>query len=421
MGNSSTTVHAACVQYQARVEASVEAYQETIERFAGMARERHAELLVLPEGMGLLLAAPLLTGTRSRLARAAASAADPRRPLKDRARGLLARPLAGILRADYAAALMEWLENPDNLGRLEETYVQMYAKLARRYQLVIVAGTCPHPATPPLALHSTYVFGPDGALLGRQDQTHILRPRWRGHAPGNNLAVIRTPAGNIGVLIGEDILFPETARALAGAGADILVHLAAVHEAEIAHAMHIAFQARIIENELYGIECFLVGHIPWRRERQEAHGIGTSCIAGPAPITGRVDGIIAGMGSAVEGLLIGELDLEQLHAWWEQSPGSLRQAVRPEIYRAVALPVRRPAPAAAEAETAPRPDRIPEAPEPAPHEALEKEEPGTPVPAEEDWKAIVDETASDEEIVRSALEALAKEQDEWERRRDIWD
>ncbi|MGC8827322.1 MAG: carbon-nitrogen hydrolase family protein, partial [Anaerolineae bacterium] len=305
--------------------------------------------------------------------------------------------------------------------RLEETHLQMYSELARRCQLTIVAGTCPHPTTPPLALHSAYVIGPDGALLGRQDQTHILRPRWRGHALGNSLVPIRTPAGSIGVLIGEDILFPETARALAGAGADILVHLAAVHEPGTAHAVQIAFQARVIENELYGIECFLVGHIPWLKEREEARGLGTSCIAGPAPITGRVDGIIAGMGSAVEGLLIGELNLEQLHAWWEQSPGSLRQAVQPEIYRAVPLPVRRPAPAAVEAEPTPPAGRILETAQPLPHEALAEERPEEPVPAEEDWKAIADETVSDEEMVRSALEALAKEQEEWERRRDIWD
>lgn len=410
---------AAAVQFQTRIFETLDGYREALERFAGMARERRADLLVLPEGMGMLMAAPMLTGTRSRLARAAATAINPRRPLKERARGWLARPLTGALGTDFASVLMAWLEDPDNLRRLEETYAHIHADLARRYQLTLIAGTCPYQATPPLVLHGAYIFGPDGALIGRQDQTHIIRPRWRGHAPGNDLTVFHTPAGSIGILIGEDILFPETARVLAGAGADILVHLAAVHQAELAHAMHTAFQARLIENELYGIECFLVGHIPWLHERQGMEGMGTSCIAGPASITGRADGIIAAMGSAVEGLLVSELDLAQLHAWWESSE-SLRQAVRPELYRAAQMPFRRPVPPSPAAERVTPAERTPEALESAPAETRMETIPYEPLPAEEDWKAIAEETAGDEELVRAALEAL-EESDEWQKRKEVWD
>lgn len=420
MGNIST-VHAACVQYQTRIFASLDSYRETIERLAGMARERAADLLVLPEGMGMLLAAPLLTGTRSRLARAAASIQSPGRPIMDRARSILARPLAGALRADFADTLMEWLENPDHLRRLEETYCQIHAELARRYQLTLVAGSCPRPFTPPLVLHSAYIFGPDGTLLGRHDQTHILLPRWRGHVPGNTIAAFQTPAGNIGVLIGEEALFPETARALAGAGADILVHLAAAHNEGLAHAMRITFQARIIENELFGIECFLVGQIPWARAKQEARGYGTSWIVGPASVTGRADGIIAGIGSSVEGLLIAELDLKRLHAWWEHAPDALRQAMRPEFYRSVLPPSRPPAPLRREVVMVGPAAHVSESPEARPEEEAHEELLPSPMPAEADWKTIVEEIARDEELVRSALEGLEKERDEWERRREIWD
>ncbi len=409
----------AAVQLQTRIFETLDGYRATLERFAGMARERRADLLVLPEGMGLLMAASMLTGTRSRLARVAATAINPRRPLKERVRGFLARPLAGALGADFASELIEWLGHTDNLRRLEEAYIHIHADLARRYQLTLVAGTCPYPFTPPLALHGAYIFGPDGALLGRQDQTHILRPRWRGHAPGNRLDVFHTPAGSIGVLIGEDILFPETARVLADAGADILVHLAAVHDAYLAHAVHIAFQARLIENELYGIECFLVGHIPWLREGQETQGMGTSCIAGPASITGRADGVIAVMGSAVEGLLVSELSLNQLHAWWE-SPESLRQAVRPELYRAAVSPFPRPAPPLPTAERVTPAAQAPEAPGPVSAETRVEIMPHEPLPAEENWKAIAAETADDEELVRAALKAL-EENEEWQARKEAWD
>lgn len=420
MGNIST-VHAACVQYQTRIFTSLDSYRETIERFAGMARERAADLLVLPEGMGLLLAAPLLTGTRSRLARAAVSIRSPGRPITDRARSIFARPLAGALRADFADILMEWLENPDHLRRLEETYCQMHAELARRYQLTLVAGSCPHPSTPPLILHSAYIFGPDGTLLGRHDQTHILQPRWRGHIPGNSLAVSQTPAGSIGVLIGEDVLFPETARALAGAGAEILVHLAAVHDEKLAHSMRITFQARVIENELFGIECFLVGQVPWAQGKQAARGLGTSWIAGPASLIGRPDSVIAGIGSSVEGLLIAKLDLERLRSWWEYSPDTLRQAMRPELYRSLLPPSRPPAPPSREVAMARPAVQTPESPKEKPEEEAREELPPGPTPAEADWKTIAEEVGRNEELVRSALEALEKEQDEWERRREVWD
>lgn len=62
-----------------------------------------------------------------------------------------------------------------------------------------------------------------GAILGISDMTHILSGEYTA---GNSLRLYDTSEGLIGVIIGDDIFYPECVRALILAGARILVYLA---------------------------------------------------------------------------------------------------------------------------------------------------------------------------------------------------
>ena len=76
-------------------------------------------------------------------------------------------------------------------------------------------------------------------LLGRHDKM-ILGPEDQALAqPGDAWHVIDTPVGKVGILLGEEALYPEAGRVLAYQGAELLVTLAAVGDETIAaHIRH---------------------------------------------------------------------------------------------------------------------------------------------------------------------------------------
>lgn len=76
--------------------------------------------------------------------------------------------------------------------------------------------------------HQATVFAPDGRPTGTQTATHRSpSERAWGIRPGDELTPVPTAAGTIGLLVGEDVRYPEVGRILALQGATVLVHLSA--------------------------------------------------------------------------------------------------------------------------------------------------------------------------------------------------
>jgi predicted amidohydrolase len=66
------------------------------------------------------------------------------------------------------------------------------------------------------------LLGPDGKAIGRYQQLH-LEPETRSwSAAGSEFRVFETPFGRVGLMLGYDGLYPESARVLALMGADII-------------------------------------------------------------------------------------------------------------------------------------------------------------------------------------------------------
>ena len=157
--------------------------------------------------------------------------------------------------------------------------------------------------------HTAHVFGPDGSLLGTQDQTHLLSPVLGELSAGDHLTPIETEVGSLGLLLGNDVLFPETGRILAYQGAEVLIGLnAAVGNLAAAKFQH-AFQARVAENEVYGAQSYLVGRNLWADKSQSEAFVGRSLIAGPMELVPRPNGVMAEMGESVQGVIAGVLDI----------------------------------------------------------------------------------------------------------------
>ncbi|HET6952779.1 MAG TPA: carbon-nitrogen hydrolase family protein [Acidimicrobiales bacterium] len=62
-----------------------------------------------------------------------------------------------------------------------------------------------------------------GAVLGRHRKVHLPAGELAWYVAGDHLTTVATPAGRVGMLVDYDKTFPEAARCLALAGAELLV------------------------------------------------------------------------------------------------------------------------------------------------------------------------------------------------------
>lgn len=146
-----------------------------------------------------------------------------------------------------------------------------FAAQAAEHQLTLVAGTLPLACRPdglPVpngrVRSATMVWGPSGELLGRYDKRHLFdvdvadaQGRYQESAtyePGNQVAVINTELGKLGILTCYDLRFPEQARELRRQGAELLVVPAAFTAVTGAAHWQVLLRARAIENQ-----CLVIG------------------------------------------------------------------------------------------------------------------------------------------------------------------
>ena len=102
----------------------------------------------------------------------------------------------------------------------ETEYFQDIAKLSRQTSSAIVCGC--DTDTYGVFRHSA-VIADRGKILGVTDMAHSIDES--EFVPGGNFRVYDTSAGKIGIIIGEDLFFPEVPRVLALCDADFIVCL----------------------------------------------------------------------------------------------------------------------------------------------------------------------------------------------------
>ena len=94
------------------------------------------------------------------------------------------------------------------------------ADYAKEHQVWLVSGLVVNQDNLCLVL-----FGPDGSALCRQPAIHLALPMKGTLKPANQVQVIHTKIGNLYLCVDADILHPETLRAAALKGADIVINI----------------------------------------------------------------------------------------------------------------------------------------------------------------------------------------------------
>lgn len=137
---------------------------------------------------------------------------------------------------------------------------QRLSNLAKQYKLWLIAGTMPVKASATHVRAACLVYDDAGQCVARYDKIHLFDVRVsdsEAHQEsatierGENLVVVDTPAGRVGLTVCYDLRFPELYHQLAQQGAEMFTVPSAFTATTGAAHWEVLLRARAIENVCY--------------------------------------------------------------------------------------------------------------------------------------------------------------------------
>ena len=142
-------------------------------------------------------------------------------------------------------------EEIHKLSSYTEKYLELFLKMAHRYNLFIIGGS--HPVLRDGHIYNVaHLFTPNGNVY-TQDKLHPTpseRATWNMR-PGQGLKVFETPFARIAIQVCYDVEFPEPSRLLTLAGAEILFVPYSTDDRKGHNRVSYCARARAIENSIY--------------------------------------------------------------------------------------------------------------------------------------------------------------------------
>ena len=147
--------------------------------------------------------------------------------------------------------------------------ITMLGQIARKQKCFIVAGSILEAQKKGLPLNTTFFLGRKGEVLARYSKMHLFDLRIQGDidyqeskamSHGKKLAFARTPFGNIGFAICNDLRYPEVFRTLTLAGCEMIFISSAFTEKTGREYWHSLNRVRAFENQVFIISTNQSGH-----------------------------------------------------------------------------------------------------------------------------------------------------------------
>jgi predicted amidohydrolase len=215
----------------------------------------------------------------------------------------------------------------DVAERVPGPAVNLLAQRAADFSTHIVFGLVTKEKVESTIYNAAAVIGPDGEVLGEYRKLHLPGEERLAFRSGFRLPVFETAFGTIGVLLGWDLAFPETARCLALDGADLLCvcanwgHAPAEERDGYIAEWRTYVHARALENATYVAAANRIG------EEYSYRFLGDSMVVGPR------GEIYASIDEEIEGYAIATIDLDAVRRTREEL--QLIQCRSPQSYRPV--------------------------------------------------------------------------------------
>lgn len=246
---------------------------------------------------------------------------------------------------EYAAIEQAATFGPEVSGNLEATLkvvadlererVAFHAELAAKHNVHILVGSGPVRRGDGRYVNAAQLVTPAGSI-GIQEKRIMTPFEWDwGIAPGGALRVFETALGRIGVTICYDSEFPLLARAMAEAGAEILLVPSCTERVSGFHRVRTAARARALENQIATVLSPTIGDALWSPAVD--HNAGSAGIYVPSEQSISDDGTLAEGPLNVPQWVSATIDLKRLHQLrttgemrnyvdWENQPGVERLA-----------------------------------------------------------------------------------------------
>lgn len=178
-----------------------------------------------------------------------------------------------LLFPEYAAIEQAHAFGPEVYGDLNATLtkvaaeagarIALHAELAKKHNVHIVVGSGPVQKADGRFVNAAQIVTPSG-VVGEQEKI-IMTPFERdwGIAAGGPLRVFDTALGRIGIAICYDSEFPVLVRALAEAGAELLLIPSCTERVSGFHRIRTGAKARALENQIACVTSPTVGDALW--------------------------------------------------------------------------------------------------------------------------------------------------------------
>lgn len=190
-------------------------------------------------------------------------------------------------------------------------FCTVFAELARKYELIIVAPTFPV-LVEGFSFNRAYVFSPKG-LAGYQDKFFITRfegEEWGVHSAPKSLALFEASWGSFGIQICYDVEFTIGSKMLSAAGAFLILAPSCTETIRGATRVHIGARARALETQAYSVVSQTVGKAPWVPAVENNFGY-TAFYCAPA-LDMPEEGIFTKSEAGKEGWLVQSLDFSKI-------------------------------------------------------------------------------------------------------------
>lgn len=143
--------------------------------------------------------------------------------------------------------------------RIPGPTINLMSQRASEYGVYIAFGMVSKEKVESIIFNSAVLIGPDGELVGSYDKMHLRGEERMAFREGYKLPVFETETiGNVGLLLGWDLAFPETARCLAVDGAELIIAMTNWEKAHMEEYRSYV-KARAFENSVYMVAANRVG------------------------------------------------------------------------------------------------------------------------------------------------------------------
>jgi len=216
----------------------------------------------------------------------------------------------------------------DIAQRVPGPTINLIAQRANDFGVFIAFGMATKEKVESVLYNSAVLVGPDGDLIEVYNKVHLRGEERMAFREGYKLPIAETEIGNIGLMIGYDLAYPEVARSMALEGADMLCCLANWEAANI-DEWRTYLRARAYENSVYVAGANRVG------EDVTLNFGGESMIVGPR---GEIYASLAEetdeeTGAPLEGFAAARVDLDEVRKNREEF--QFIQTRQPAVYRSI--------------------------------------------------------------------------------------